>query len=101
MVQLAGFAHATALVELQLLGERVSMCQGFAFSYLRRFVGWGFINEGFWLGLAIVLVINEATVIALIEQKLLVYFAHFFAIHCLRILGVTCLFLPTNDLLKV
>ena len=67
IVQLTGFAHSTALVEFQLLGEGVSMSEGFSFSDFGRFVGWGFIN--YWLGfsLSILLEIDKTAIIPLIE----------------------------------
>lgn len=76
VVQLTRITLSLPLEEFQLLRRRVPPCECLTLCYPRWLVCWGIICKGLWNGLAILLVINEAAEVALIEKYLLIHFAH-------------------------
>lgn len=46
------------------------------------------VDESFGLGLAVLFVVDETTVIPLIKEQFLIYFAHLFAWNMLWVFGI-------------
>jgi hypothetical protein len=73
VVHLPRFSPARALVKLELPRGGVSTCEGVCPADLDWLIGGGFVSEYFGNRFSVLFVVNEAAVVALVEQQLLIH----------------------------